>query len=85
MRHSSLAQRIGRAVRQLRNERTTLSQEALADVIGVHRTYLGVLERGIGNPTVDTLERVARALGVSVSEIVRRAEGMRAARSRTRR
>lgn len=85
MPRSSLARRIGGAVRQLRQERTALSQENLAKVVGVHRTYLGVLERGEGNPTVDTLEKVAHALGITVSEIVRRAEGLRAPRAKTRR
>lgn len=41
-----------------------LSQEALADLADVHRTYIGMLERGEKNATLGTLERIALALGV---------------------
>ncbi|WP_421729182.1 helix-turn-helix domain-containing protein [Brevundimonas sp.] len=43
------------------------SQEALADLAGVHRTFVGHIERGETNISLDTLERVADALGVKVS------------------
>ena len=41
-----------------------LSQEELADLAGVHRTYIGMLERGEKNVTIYNIERVAAALGV---------------------
>jgi transcriptional regulator with XRE-family HTH domain len=41
-----------------------LSQEELADAIGVHRTYVGGLERGERNVTLQTVERLAERLGV---------------------
>jgi transcriptional regulator with XRE-family HTH domain len=41
-----------------------LSQEAFADVLGVHRTYAGALERGERNPTLATVERIAGQLRV---------------------
>ena len=41
-----------------------LSQEALADVVGVHRTYMGGLERGERNLTLRSVERIAAQLGV---------------------
>jgi transcriptional regulator with XRE-family HTH domain len=74
-----LAVRIGAAIRELREEHRGLSQEDLAALAGVHRTYLGVLERGTANPTIGILEHVAQALGVRVSEIVTRAEAPQAA------
>lgn len=40
------------------------SQEELAHQSGLHRTYISSLERGVRNPTVAVLQRVARALGV---------------------
>jgi transcriptional regulator with XRE-family HTH domain len=75
MPRSHLTAAVGVAVRALRQERRGLSQEDLAELAGVHRTYLGVLERGTANPTIATLDDVARALGVRVSDIVLRAEG----------
>lgn len=54
-------------LRRLRVERL-LSQEALAVDADVDRTYVSRLERGIENPTVGVLERVATALAVDITE-----------------
>jgi transcriptional regulator with XRE-family HTH domain len=53
-------------IRRLRRERK-LSQEALADLAGMHRTFVGHIERAETNVSLDTLDRLARALGVAVS------------------
>jgi transcriptional regulator with XRE-family HTH domain len=58
-----LQRAVGRAVRQIRLDRT-LSQEELADELGVHRTYMGGVERGERNLTLRSVERLARGLGV---------------------
>ncbi|MBD7954292.1 helix-turn-helix transcriptional regulator [Stenotrophomonas sp. Sa5BUN4] len=50
-------------VRRLRKERG-LSQEELAEAAGVHRTYVGMIERGEKNVTIYNIERIAVALGV---------------------
>lgn len=47
-----------------------LSQEALADICGLHRTYVGAIERGERNITVNTLARVAGALGCSAIDLL---------------
>ena len=44
------------------------SQESFADAIRVHRTSMGTLERGEGNPTLETIARIARGLEVSLGE-----------------
>lgn len=54
---------VGRNIRRLRRERG-LSQEELADEIGVHRTFMGGIERGERNLTLQTFERLAQRLGV---------------------
>lgn len=56
-----LQRRLGRNLRALR-EATGLSQEAFADKLAVHRTYMGGLERGERNVTLQTVERLAERL-----------------------
>ena len=47
-----------------------LSQEDLADSCGLHRTYVGSIERSERNVTISSLEVLAKALGVSVPELL---------------
>ena len=65
-----LQRRVGRNLRAYRLERG-LSQEAFADVVGVHRTYMGGLERGERNLTLRSLERIAERLKVGPLELLR--------------
>lgn len=65
-----LQRTVGKSLRRLRVERG-LSQEAFADMLGVHRTYLGGLERGERNLTLRSLERLARQAGVEPMELLR--------------
>jgi transcriptional regulator with XRE-family HTH domain len=60
-------------LRELRLERE-ITQERLAFLAGLHPTYISMLENGRKSPTVDALERIARALGVTVSSIFASAE-----------
>ena len=66
-----IRRRLGSKVRKLREKRG-LSQEEFAEVCGLHRTYIGSVERGERNLTVASLEIIARALKISVSEMFRR-------------
>jgi transcriptional regulator with XRE-family HTH domain len=70
---SSLRVALGRTVRALRSA-AGYSQEGFADAIGVHRTYMGTLERGDGNPTLETLELIAGGLRMPVAELLCAAE-----------
>ncbi len=56
-------------LRRLRVKRA-LSQEALAVDAGIDRSYVGRIERGVENPTVETLDRLAAALEVVVAELL---------------
>ena len=58
-----LARTFGRNLRRYREGRG-LSQEAFADEVGVHRTYMGGLERGERNLTLRAVEKLATALDV---------------------
>lgn len=60
---------VSRNVRRLR-VRLNLSQESLAFESGVNRTYISRLERGLENPTLAVLQRIADALKVEVSELL---------------
>lgn len=66
LRMASLKIRFGRAVRTLREE-AEYSQESFADAIGVHRTYMGTLERGKGNPSLEVIAKIARGLDLSLA------------------
>jgi transcriptional regulator with XRE-family HTH domain len=58
----------GRTVRALRSK-AGYSQERFAEAIGVHRTSMGTLQRGEGNPTLATLVRIVRGLGLGLAEL----------------
>ena len=77
----TLGNAFGDVIRELRLERG-LSQEALSHLCGRHRTYVSLLERGHSSPSLDTIWRIAEALSVSPSKIVRAVEARVAARSR---
>ena len=64
---------LGRAIRDVRSARH-LSQEELAHRSGMHRTYLGGIERGERNPSYTNIRRLAAALEVNASELLARAE-----------
>lgn len=49
-----------------------LSQEVLAERAGVHRTYIGMLERGEKNATLSSIERIAMALDVDAHTLLQR-------------
>lgn len=66
---------LGRAIR-LRRAEIGLTQEALADVAGLDATSIRGLERGIANPTWDVADRIARALGLALHELARRADDL---------
>lgn len=65
---NTVEKQFGEKLRQLRLARG-LSQEELAFGSGVHRTYLGGIERGKRNPSLKNLAAIAKALGVPLSQL----------------
>lgn len=64
-----LTQTLATNVRMLRHAKN-ISQEKLAELAGLHRTYVGSVERGERNVTLSSLEVLASALGVSVTDLL---------------
>lgn len=66
--------KFGLRVRGLREVRG-LSQESLAELAGLHRTYVGSVERGERNVSLVNIHRLARALNVAPAELLLNGEG----------
>ena len=64
---------LGREIKKAR-EVLQQSQEALAFEAGIHRTYVSLIERGKKSPTLAVIVRLATALGIKPSELLRRVE-----------
>lgn len=62
--------KLGKAVRQVRKQKQ-LSQEQLAEKAGYYRTYIGHIETATYSPSTYTLWRIAKALDVDISEILK--------------
>lgn len=74
MENSEIQVALGNTIRRLRSERG-YSQESFADAVGLHRTYMGGIERGERNLGVVNLEKIAATLGLPLSELIAEAEG----------
>jgi len=70
----AIRERFGDAVRRRRRE-LGLSQEGLAERAHLHRTYLSDVERGNRNPSLESITRIAAALDLEPSALLRLAEG----------
>lgn len=66
---SSVKVKFGKKLRSTRNKKG-ISQEKLADLAGLHRTYISSVERGERNVTIETVEKCAKALGVSMGKLM---------------
>lgn len=61
---------LGKRIRNLRKEKK-LTQEQLATEIRVTSAYVGFIEQGKRNPSLNTLDMIARALGVKMSDLLK--------------
>jgi len=69
----TLREKLGRAIRRLRTD-AGYSQESFAHACKLHRTYMGAVERGETNISLDNLERIAHTLKLPVSRLFADAE-----------
>ena len=65
---SDIAKIIGQRIRNYRTQKG-LSQEKLAELASCHPTYIGQLERGEKNATLESVEKIASAMDISLSEL----------------
>ncbi|WP_201362918.1 helix-turn-helix domain-containing protein [Dictyobacter formicarum] len=67
--HRDVLQKFGTRLQHIRKAQG-LSQEELAAKLAMHRTYIGMIERGERNPTIRTLYKIAKTLKVSAAELL---------------
>ncbi len=63
-------QSFGKRIKELR-KKLNMSQESLADVCGLHRTYIGAVERGERNISLENIVIIARALKVNPADLLK--------------
>ena len=66
----SLRQVLAYNMRLLRSKKN-ISQEDFADICGLHRTYISDIERETRNVSIDNIEKIAEAFGISASELLK--------------
>lgn len=67
--NKQILKQFGKRVREER-EKQDISQERLGQLAGVHRTYIGMIERAEKNITLTNMQKIARALGMRVNDLV---------------
>ena len=65
------------AALQKRRLEKKLSRQSLAEKAGLHQTYIGMIERGLSNPSLDAANSIAEAMQVPLSKLVGEAERIR--------
>lgn len=67
--HKHILEAFGQRMQKVRKEKG-ITQEELASKVAMHRTYIGLVERGERNPTIRTLYKIAKALEVKSSDLL---------------
>lgn len=67
--HRDVLEKFGEKVQKVRKSKG-ISQEGLASMLSMHRTYIGMIERGERNPTIRTLYKISKALKISSSDLL---------------
>ena len=69
MARTNAQQKLGKKIRVLRIA-TGLSQEKLGEIAGLDRTYISGIERGVRNPSISNIQKLAKALKIKTSDLV---------------
>jgi len=67
--HKHILENFGSKMQKVRQSKG-ITQEELAGMLSMHRTYIGLIERGERNPTIRTLYKIAKALKIKASELL---------------
>jgi len=62
--------KFGRRIKQIR-ENKHISQDLLGEMCGLHRTYIGMIERAERNVSIQTIQKLADALGISICDLLK--------------
>lgn len=68
MARTNAQQKLGNKIKQLRKV-AGISQEVLGEMAGLDRTYISGIERGVRNPSLNNIEKLAKAFKIKVSEL----------------
>jgi transcriptional regulator with XRE-family HTH domain len=71
MKNTNVQKQLGKQVREIRTAQG-YSQESLADAAGLHRTYIGAIERGEQNVSIENVARIANSLDVKIAELFKK-------------
>ncbi len=67
---SPIHKKFGERLKELR-DKNKVTQEQIAEKVGVDRSYMGFLERGEKNPTLEKLTLIAKAFNITLSELLK--------------
>jgi transcriptional regulator with XRE-family HTH domain len=73
VKHDSVLASLGRNVRRAR-EKAALTQEKLAEIAELDATYISGIERGLRNPGIRNVAKIAKSLGITTSELCKGVE-----------
>lgn len=68
--NNSILQKFGQQLKKLRVEKN-LTQEQFAKKCGLHKNYIGMVERGVRNPSLINIEVIAKGLEISISDLMK--------------
>ena len=74
MEKSQLLVNLGLKIKEIRNQKN-ITQQELSDLVGVKREYITQIEAGDYNVTIDTLNKIANAFEISISDLLEGVEG----------
>jgi len=70
IKNMDISTRVRKRIKDIRLEKK-LSQGDIAKILGIHSTYISQIERGVRNPTIKNIEKIAKALDIHINELLK--------------